>query len=80
MAHLVKERKKSFSTCNVCGKELRVEKGVLKEDVVEVVKEWGFFSNRDLEIHKFTICESCYDQMISQFKIPVEISEKREVL
>ena len=80
MAHLVKERKKVALACNVCGRTLCMEKGVLKEDAVQVTKEWGFFSNRDLEIHKFTMCENCYDQIISNFKIPIEISDKKEAL
>ncbi len=80
MAHLTKERKKSALICNVCGRTLHVEKGILQEDAFQATKEWGFFSSRDLETHKFTMCESCYDHMISQFKIPVEVSEKKEVL
>lgn len=80
MAHLVKERKKTALACNVCGRTLHMEKGMLREDVVQVTKEWGFFSNRDLETHKFTMCEDCYDHFISNFKIPIEISDKKEVL
>lgn len=66
--------------CNVCGKKLRMEHGILKEDMVEVSKEWGYFSTRDLEVHKFHICEKCYEEMISNFKIPIEIISKKEVL
>jgi ribosomal-protein-alanine N-acetyltransferase len=80
MAHLMKERKKSELVCNVCGKVLRVEKGIMLEDAFQVTKEWGYFSSRDFEIHKFNICESCYDHMVSQFKIPIEILEKKEAL
>ncbi len=80
MAQMTKEQKKSALICNVCGRALHVEKGILVEDAFQATKEWGFFSSRDLEIHKFTMCESCYDHMISQFKIPIEVSEKKEVL
>lgn len=66
--------------CNVCGKTMVVERGILKEDMVEVSKEWGYFSKRDLEVHKFHICENCYEEMISSFKIPIEIISKSEVL
>ena len=34
--------------CNVCGKKMVVERGILKEDMIEVSKEWGYFSKRDL--------------------------------
>lgn len=66
--------------CNACGKQLKFENGILKEDVFEVTKEWGYFSKKDLEVHQFNICENCYNKMIAQFAIPIRISKKREVL
>lgn len=66
--------------CNYCGKLLKVENGILKEDAFEATKEWGYFSERDLEVHHFNLCEECYDKLISQFHIPVEIKRKMEVL
>lgn len=66
--------------CNVCGKAIETEKGILKEDVLEVTKEWGYFSGRDLEVHHFNLCEECYDKMIAGFRIPVEVRKKLEVL
>lgn len=66
--------------CNVCGKKLKVENGILKEDVFEAVKEWGYFSKKDLQIHRFNICEHCYDEMICKFAIPVKISNKKEAI
>ena len=67
-------------SCNCCGKRFRVENGILLEDVLEATKEWGYFSQRDLEVHHFNLCEECYNKLISQFKIPVEIKKKLEVL
>lgn len=66
--------------CNSCGKELKYENGILKEDAFEAIKEWGYFSDWDTEIHRFNLCEECYKKMISNFQIPVEIREKVEVL
>lgn len=66
--------------CNSCGKVLRVENGILMEDAFEASKEWGYFSKRDMEVHQFILCEECYEKMISQFKIPVHIKKKLEVL
>ena len=66
--------------CNLCGKNLKVERGILKEDVFEATKEWGYFSGRDMEVHHFNLCEGCYDQLIAKFTIPVEVNKKLEVL
>ncbi|MGB8452443.1 MAG: hypothetical protein WCD89_08930 [Anaerocolumna sp.] len=66
--------------CNMCGKKIVMEQGIMKEDVFEAAKEWGYFSKYDLEVHKFNICEECYDKLISTFKIPIEVVRKKEVL
>lgn len=66
--------------CNVCGKIIKMEHGILKEDVFEVSKEWGYFSSKDLEVHKFNICEDCYENIVATFKIPIEVVGKKEVL
>lgn len=66
--------------CNSCGKKLKVENGILKEDAFEASKEWGYFSKRDLEVHHFTLCEECYEKMTEQFLIPVNVKKKLEAL
>lgn len=66
--------------CNCCGKALKVENGILKEDAFEATKEWGYFSKRDMEIHHFNLCEECYDKIISGFQIPVEVRNKTEAM
>lgn len=66
--------------CNCCGRSIIKENGILKEDAFEATKEWGYFSGRDMEVHHFNLCEECYDNLISEFKIPVEIRKKLEVL
>ncbi len=66
--------------CNSCGKQLKVENGILKEDAFEATKEWGYFSERDMEVHHFNLCEECYDRLISGFQIPVDVRKKLEVL
>lgn len=53
--------------CNRCGKEL------VQEDVLSVEKRWGYFSEKDNEIHRFDLCEQCYDEIVSTFQIPIEI-------
>ena len=32
------------------------------------------------EIHRFDLCEECYDAVISQFAIPAEVEENTELL
>ena len=66
--------------CNLCGRGIERRNGILSEDVFEGNKEWGFFSDKDLELHKFCLCESCYDDLISRFKIPVSVINISDVL
>lgn len=66
--------------CNCCGKIIKEEQGVQKEDVLEIVKDWGYFSEKDLERHRMVICEACYDTWISGFRIPPEVVDRTEVL
>ncbi|MFA9464309.1 MAG: hypothetical protein ACERKN_08435 [Velocimicrobium sp.] len=71
--------KKSIQ-CNVCGKEVKKENGFLKEDFLMINKEWGYFSNKDIEIHSFKICEECYDKWIATFAIPVVKKKVSEIM
>lgn len=66
--------------CNKCGREILVENGIVKEGIYESKNEWGYFSRKDREIHSFDICEECYNKIISEFIIPIDIDEKKEVL
>ena len=66
--------------CNCCGRSIKKENGILMEDAFEATKEWGYFSGRDMEVHHFNLCEECYERLISEFKIPVEVRKKLEVL
>ena len=58
--------------CNKCGKEIIVENGIMKEDVFSAEKRWGYFSEKDNELHRFDLCEACYDEVIESFLIPIE--------
>lgn len=66
--------------CNCCGRKITAEHGLVKEGVFMVEILWGYFSEKDGEQHDFDMCESCYDQMIAKFKIPVERRNFREFL
>ena len=58
--------------CNKCGKEILVENGVAEADMLSVQKRWGYFSNKDNDVHEFDLCEECYDKRIATFAIPIE--------
>lgn len=75
-----KDEDKRFIQCNICGIKHKIDKGILTKDFIEVRKEWGYFSKKDLEIHSFNICEECYDKMIKDFKLSVTIKNKKEIL
>lgn len=66
--------------CNSCGRMLKVVNGILMEDAFEAVKEWGYFSEHDMEVHHFNLCEDCYQKIIAEFKLPVVVKNKMEVL
>ena len=68
----VKETKESAKiTCNRCGSRNQVNQGVPREDVLEVSKRWGYFSEKDNRLDEFDLCEQCYDEIISEFKIKI---------
>ncbi len=59
--------------CNKCGKEISVNNGVPQGDTLSVEKRWGYFSDKDNEVHRFDLCEVCYDEWITTFKIPAKV-------
>ena len=58
--------------CNKCGREIPVRQGIPQEDVLEVEKRWGYFSNKDNRVDHFDICEACYDEFVKSFRIKIE--------
>ncbi len=68
------------AVCNKCGKVMKVENGVLKEGMFSAEAAFGYFSRKDGTIHRFDLCEDCYDAMVEGFAVPVEVEEATEVL
>lgn len=68
------------ASCNCCKKKLEVQNGIITEGVFNVEYAFGYFSTKDEEIHKFDLCEACYDKWIRTFEIPVEIADNTELL
>ena len=67
------------AVCNCCGKELRIKHGALLEEICTVETRWGYFSSKDTELHRFDLCESCYDKLTAAFAVPPEITEVTEI-
>ena len=67
-------------TCNRCGKALKVEKGFFREGALEVEKNWGYFSRKDGQTHKFDLCEDCYDELLRGFLVPPAVEERTELI
>lgn len=67
-------------TCNKCGKQMKRENGVIKQDFLEITKAWGYFSQKDGKTYSFALCEECCDKMIEGFMVPVDIKDTTELL
>ena len=72
--------KKYSLFCNMCGREINVEKGIAREGVLSVEQNWGYFSEKDGQIHSFELCEKCYDELTARFRIPVTVKKQTEML
>ena len=66
--------------CNCCGKKLVVEREIIKEGAIHVGVEWGYFSEKDGEIHSFDLCEDCYDKITADFVYPVKVIQATELI
>lgn len=66
--------------CNGCGKSIAVKNDVAPEDWLSVDKTWGYFSEKDGQIHAFDLCEACYDKLTKGFALPVTVKKQRELL
>ena len=66
--------------CNKCGRNLRMEDGCLKEGCFSAEAVFGYFSRKDGEVHRFDLCEDCYDSLVAQFAVPVEEVAETELL
>lgn len=58
--------------CNCCGKTIEKDSLGHIADYLSIEKRWSYGSDFDNEIHHFDICEECYKNIISKFKLPIE--------
>lgn len=82
MRQYVNSDKKNLEkvVCNWCGRDLKLENGVVLEGVFPGEARWGYFSGKDGEIHSFDLCEACYDHLLKSFQIPATVEEETELL
>lgn len=66
--------------CNMCGKKLVVKEGILREGAAMFDHVWDYFSEKDGEVHHFDLCESCYDEITSQFRLSIDVEEQLEMI
>lgn len=66
--------------CNQCGRELKLQNGIVQEGVFHGEARWGYFSEKDGEHHSFDLCESCYEKLMNGFQIPVTVMAQTELL
>ena len=66
--------------CNRCGKIMKTDNGIVTEGICSVNQLWGYFSEKDGQRHSFDLCEACYDAVISDFVIPAENIEEKELI
>lgn len=66
--------------CNKCGKEIKIENNIVREDYLHIEKAWGYFSKKDKTTYQFDICEECVEEFVGSFKVPVKLIETTELL
>lgn len=67
-------------TCNKCGRQMKVENGILKEGCFSADFVFGYFSERDGLKQQFDLCEKCYDEVTDTFLVPIMQEEATELL
>ncbi len=80
MRRYVSTNKKLVIICNRCGKVIKTKKDVALEGVFGTRYNWNYYSKKDTEIHLFDLCESCYDEMVKNFIIPVDVEKSTELM
>lgn len=74
------ERTLHSMTCNLCGRRIPVQNGMVKEGVFSADAAMGYFSRQDGVTYHFDLCEDCLEQLMAQFTIPADCTENTELL
>ena len=75
-----KDKKLVKIICNQCGVANDIVNELVTTDMLRVEKTWGYFSEKDGQVHHLDICERCYDRWISGFNVPVTAEEAVELI
>ena len=62
--------------CNRCGASTKCPLGNF--ECISAVASWGYSSLKDMEKHRFDLCEDCYDRFVECFIIPPTIEGLEE--
>ena len=62
----------------MCGRKIVFGEKHNKEDYVLILKEWGYFSDKDGKKYTLRMCENCYDKLVAACVIPPEIENVTE--
>lgn len=69
------QKKLKQVVCNCCKRQLKVSNGILMEGIFEADNQFGYFSHKDGQRHRFDLCESCYDTWVTSFQLQVSVKE-----
>ncbi len=59
--------------CNMCGEEVQKDQHGYYHSFFDTSYRWEYPSKFDNEVHSFQLCEKCYENFISSFKLPPNI-------
>lgn len=68
----VKEQQLHQVFCNRCGKEIIRNNFGEFDDYLHIEKTWGYHSKKDGIKQEVDLCESCFDEIVKGFQIPLE--------
>lgn len=80
MGRYLGKKEELIIICNKCGKVIKLNGDVALEGIFGVRYDWGYYSKKDTEKHIFDLCEDCYDEMLENFIIPVDIEKNNELM
>lgn len=66
--------------CNCCGKVIITKGQLPKKEYIRIKKTWGYFSNKDGQVHTMNICEDCYDKWVATFVKKIDKKEATELV
>lgn len=66
--------------CNMCGRNIKIQNGIIMDGVLSVEYKWGYFSDFDGQKHSFDICQECYKKLEKKFVIPIDKEDINEMI